>query len=95
MTFRSMKRDGRLLGDTTVSAVSLIETTLFPPTVGQSDQSSSPAPQASSTDLASRLAIGSVVLGVLLSGVWILWLGYEGVRLAVWCCRWLIGLMVG
>ena len=46
-------------------------------------------------DVASRLAIGSVVLGVLLSGVWILWLGYEGVRLAAWCCRWLIGLMVG
>ena len=90
-----MKRDSRLLGDTTESAESLIETTLFPPIAERSDQSSSPAPQGSSTNLSSRLAIGSVVLGVLLSGVWILWLGYEGVRLAVWCCRWLIGLIVG
>ena len=78
-----------------MSAVSLIETTVFPPVAGRSDQNSSPAPQGSSTDLASRLAISSVVLGVLLSGVWILWLGYEGVQLAAWCCRWLIGLMVG
>ncbi len=78
-----------------MSAESLIETTLFPPIAGRSDQNSSPAPQGSSTVPASRLAVGSVVLGVLMSGVWILWLGYEGVRLAAWCYRWLIGLMVG